>query len=310
MRAAAADKKKIDLQKEAVCLSVKLGMLRTKRRIQTEQIITDADKEMVHVAKSILESPELQAIDRWHGQVRSYLKSRCLPSPFRHGVYLIRLTLVSEVMEKLGEFERGQKELIETFMTYYTGVYEQRTDANSPLRQRLQSLYDPSDYPAPERVRRAFRFETQLWEIGTPGALKSLDRALYERELAKMQNVWDEARNAITQVLLKEFRDMTKRLADRLTPGEDGKPKVFRDSLVGNLQEWLDVFDQRALTDDDDLVALVQKARALISGIKPDTIRESEGLKAEVAQEMQLITERLDACIVEKPGRLIDLDDD
>jgi hypothetical protein len=301
--------KTIDLQRDAICLSLKLGMLRTRRRIATEQIVTDADKDMVHVAKSILESPELQAIQRWHGQVRAYLKRRCLPSPFRHGVYLIRLPLVSEVMERLGEFERGQQELIETFMAYYRGVYEQRTDPNSLLRQRLQSLYDPADYPSPERVRQAFCFEAQLWEIGTPGALKSLDRALYERELAKMQNVWDDARATITQVLLKEFRDMTRRLADRLTPGEDGKPKVFRDSLVGNLQEWLDVFDRRALTDDADLIALVQKARALISGLDPNTIRESEGLKAEIAQEMQDITAKLDACIIEKPGRLIDLDD-
>lgn len=302
-------KSKVDIQKEAICLNVKLSMLRTRRRIRTDQIQTDADPEMVHVAKDIFESKELQAINRHHGTIRNHLASRCLPSPFRSGVYLIRLKLVSEVMESLKLYEQAEQELIRQFMEFYKGIYEQRDNEESPLRKKLGTLYDPSDYPSPERVLKSFRFTTQLWEIGTPGALRSIDKALYQREAEKMENVWEEARQGITQVLLQEFRDMTSRMADRLTVGTDGKPKVFRDSLVGNLQEWLDIFDKRALTDDATLLEQVQKARKLIAGIKPEVIRDSESLKAEIAEEMQTITAKLDEVIVDRPGRLINLED-
>jgi hypothetical protein len=98
-------------------------------------------------------------------------------------------------------------------------------------------------------------------------------------------------------------------MADRLAPGEDGKPKIFRDTLVSNLQEWLDVFDKRALTDDQELIDYVKKARAMVSGIKPETVRESESLKAELASEMKNLTANLDKAIVERPGRMIQLED-
>jgi hypothetical protein len=307
--APAADQKKMDLQKEAVCLSVKMGMLRTRRRIKSDQIETDADKSMVHVAKDIMESEQLHAVEQFHGQVRAYLKGRCLPSPFRSGVYLIKLQLVGEVMDALGQFEQQQKELIEAFMTFYAECYEKRNDPEWETAKKLGSLFDASDYPDPAEVRKAFRFQTQIWEIGTPGALRKIDRALYEREAAKMQNVWEEARQSITGVLLQEFRDMTAKMADRLAPGEDGKPKIFRDTLVSNLQEWLDVFDKRALTDDQELIDYVKKARAMVSGIKPETVRESESLKAELASEMKNLTANLDKAIVERPGRMIQLED-
>lgn len=300
---------RIDIQKEAVCLSIKMGMLHTRRRIRTSQIVTDADPAMVHVAKDIFESEELQAISRHHGLIRTWLKMRCLPSPFRSGVYLIRLSLVSEVMDALNGFEQAEKQLIETFLKFYDTIYNQRNNETSDLSSKLGTLYNAEDYPNPRAVAQAFTFETQLWEIGTPGALRSVDRALYEREAAKMQNVWESARVSITQVLLTEFRDMTARMAERMVVGPDGKAKVFRETLVGNLQDWLDVFDKRAITDDATLLGQVQKARALIAGIDGKTLRDSESLKVEVAEGMQQITSTLDAAIIERPGRLIQMED-
>lgn len=300
---------KLDIQKEAVCLSLSLGMVRTRRRIQTEQITTDADPTLVHVAKDIFESQELQAINQHHGGIRAYLKTRCLPSPFKTGVYLIRVKLVSEVMDAMKNFEASERELIERFMTFYERVYATRDNIESPWRVKLGSLYDARDYPAPSVLKRAFKFSTQIWEIGTPGSLRAIDRALYEREAAKMANVWEEAKQSITTVLLTEFKDLTTRMSERLEVGADGKPKVFRDSVVNNLQEWLDVFEKRNLTDDENLIGLVTQARQLISGIDPKTIRTSEGLKQEMSDAMKSLTAQIEQAIVEVPGRQIDLED-
>ena len=302
-------KKKLDIQKEAICLSLKLGMLRTRRKVEAGAIETDADRSLLHVGKEILESAELKAVDQFRSDIKKYLRGRCLPSPFRSGVYLIRLALVEECMQFLTAAEATDKANIETFMTYYEQMYEKRHDLSNPMSQRLGSLYKAEDYPEPKKVRQTFQFEVQLWELSTPGALRTIDRALYEREAAKMQNVWQEAKDSIKQVLLTEFREMTARMAERLTVPPDGKPKVFRDSLVGNLQEWLDLFEKRDLADDEELKQLVNQARAMVSGIKPETIRDSDTLRQEIAQEMQSITSKLDQAIVERPGRKIELDE-
>jgi len=301
---------KLEIQKEAVCLSVKFGMLGTRRRIATESITTDADESMVHVAKDILESVELKRINQHRTLIRAYLDSRCLPSPFRAGVYLIRLSAISEVMDEVTRFEKIFFELVDQFVTFYQVVFDSRHDETSELRTRLGSLYDPGDYPTPEQVKKAFRFETSIWELGTPGALKAVNKALYDREVKKMENVWEQAKETVTNVMLSELRDMTARLTDRLTPGADGKVKIFRDSVVGNLQEWLDVFDKRALSDDTTLLASVQRARALVNGIDPRTLRDGEAYKKELASEMKSLTEQLDKAIIERPGRQINLNDE
>jgi hypothetical protein len=303
-------KPKLDIQKEAVCLSLKLGMLRTRRKVEAGAIETDADRSLLHIGKEILESTELKVVDQYRNDIKKYLKSRCLPSPFRSGVYLIRLTLVEEAMAFLTTAEEQDKANIQTFMTFYREMYEKRHDLTNQMSQRLGSLYKASDYPDPRKVEQSFIFEVQLWELSTPGSLRTIDRALYEREKAKMDNVWEQAQQQITQVLLTEFRDMTARMAERLAVPPDGKPKVFRDSLVGNLQEWLDLFEKRDLAKDEDLQKLVVKARAMVSGLKPEVIRDSEALRTEIATEMQKITAQLDQAIVERPGRKIELDEE
>ena len=303
-------KQKMDIQKEAICLSLKLGRLRTRRRIDSNMIETDADLQMVHVAKDIMESKELQAISQFMGEVKRYIRTRCLPSPFRAGIHLIRLALVEDVMAQLAGYEKQYWALVEAFMTFYEGIYLQRHDDDFDMKKKLGSLYRADDYPSPRKVRTTFEFDVQLWELATPGSLRTIDRALYEREAAKMQNVWEDARQQITQVLLTEFRDMTARMADRLTPGPDGKPKVFRDTLVGNLTEWLDLFEKRDLTKDEQLATYVKQARKMVYGIKPETLRESEGLRKEIAEEMQKITAQLDQAIIERPGRMIDLEEE
>lgn len=305
------ERQKLDIQKEAICLNLKFGRLGTRRKIRTSQIQTDADPEMVHVSKDILESDQLKQVIRYRSSViKNYLNARCLPSPFRSGVYLIKLTMIEDVMKKMKEFEAQDWINVQIFLEFYERVYAQRHDSDSDFAQKLGTLYNAQDYPHPSKVKDAFTMQVQLWELSTPGSLRTIDRALYEREAAKMQNVWKEAQAQITQVLLTEFRDMTARMAERLQSAPDGKPKVFRDSLVGNLQEWLDLFEKRDLSNDEQLMGFVNQARAMVNGLKPDAIRETTELREEIAQEMQKITNQLDQAIVERPGRRIEWEEE
>ena len=304
--------KKMDIQKEAVCLCLKLGRIQTRKKAETSAIQTDAQPELVHVSKVLFECDELKAIISHQDKVSAYIKARSLPSPFKTGVYLIRLSLVTEVMDWLEKQEAEQTRLVEAFMVFYDKLYAERHDPQSAWALKLASLYQPGDYPAPKRVKESFRFETQLWELSTPGALKAMDRALYQKELEKMQNVWEGAKAQIVQVLLGEFKKMTARMADRLAPGDDGKPKQFRamDSATKAFQQWLDLFDKRDLTNDEELTGLVNQARAMVQGLDPEEIRSNDVLRTEIAEEMGKLTKEVEKCIITKPARRIDLEEE
>ena len=297
------------IQDNAVCLSIQLGRPHTRRRVSNEAITTDAESRLVHVAKDIYESANLDAIAKHQASVYTYLRQRCLPSPFRRGIYLLSVKSVRNVMSQLQEFMAYQNQLIEEFLLWYAPIFDSRFDTDNPRAKALGSLYNPYDYPEPDRLRQAFSFEVQLWELNTPGKLQAIDMDLYRKEYEKMEATWNDAKDQITNVLLEEFKRMTSAMVERLTPNEDGTPKVFKNSLVGNLQDWLSIFDQRTLTDDTELVELVNKARGLVAGITPDQLRNSDTLKAQLSGEMQTITKALDSAIVDKPGRRISLED-
>jgi hypothetical protein len=288
------------IQNDAVILYLSIGRLRTRRKIAAGHVQSDIDPEMLHVSKDILEAPELAAIGQHDNELKAWIRARCLPSPFtRKGIALLPVRLIEDVMAKIDQNQAERLPLIDAFCL----AYELR---KAQAREKLHSAYDETDYPPIEAVRRTFTFECQLWELSTPGQMQSINRDLYQRELVKMNNMWAEASAMVTNVLLQEFRKLTDHLSDRLQPGPDGKAKRLHDTTLTNLTQWLDLFQARNLTDDADLVATVQRARAIIHNITPEQVRETGTLRNQLASDFADITKALDEQIVNAPIRAID----
>jgi hypothetical protein len=99
-------------------------------------------------------------------------------------------------------------------------------------------------------------------------------------------------------------------MQERLAPGEDGRPKAFRDSLVSNLAEFLDGFSLRNLTNDRQCEALVERLRKLLTGVDADDLRTSDTLRARVAAGIDKVKAKLDPLVVERGSRDISFEDD
>lgn len=307
------------LQQNAVILTLERGILRTRKRINSNAVQSDADPDVLHVAKDILESEQLKAIAEQDRIIGNYVKARSLPSPFKSGFYLLPVRLVSEVVDQLDQLKAERETLVKIFLASYERAKdnaEAGTDEIDSIftqaKEKLGSLYNPQDYPAVEKVREKFFMTVQILELQTPGKLKAISKDLYEREVAKMESVWEDASAKIVNILLCEFQELTSHLVDRLTPdagGEEGKKKkALRTSTVKNLNDWLGLFDARNLANDDSLKALVQKARLAIAGIDAEDLREDDTLKAVVAEQFSKIKDEIDQAVIAAPQRRIDFD--
>jgi hypothetical protein len=100
--------------------------------------VVDADKALIRVSKTLLDSPELQAIRTLDGDIRHFLYDMCLP--FEVGIHLLPLGLVETVDERLQEFKDKRGELVETFLSAYPRLCQEAAG-------RLRTLYNPADYP-------------------------------------------------------------------------------------------------------------------------------------------------------------------
>jgi hypothetical protein len=99
-------------------------------------------------------------------------------------------------------------------------------------------------------------------------------------------------------------------MVERLTPGDDGRPKVFRDSLVSNLADFLETFEARNLANNADLAAHVATARQLLSGLTPDRLRTSQGAREVLAERFGALKTALDATLIDAPRRKFGSDDE
>ncbi len=289
-----------DLAQKTVCLKVHLGLVGNSRKVSNSQVEVDADKQLIRVSKTLLDSVELQAIKTLDGEVRRYLYDNCLP--FESGIQLVPLPQIETVDKKLREYAQKRLELADAFVGAYPRLCEQAAG-------RLRTLYNPNDYPPVDIVRSHFAFSWRYVSFGVPGQLKEISARIFEDEREKAGRMMAEASSEIQQVLRAALAEMVAHLRDRLADQADGKPQRVRESTVQKLRNFLDTFDFRNVTDDQELKEQVEKARQLLSGVSTDAIRNTAELRARVKDGMTEIAQRLDTMVADRVGRKFRLDE-
>lgn len=292
--------KAVNIADTAVVLNLFFGGPGNSRKVDSDQVKVDADPDAIHVSKELLDSKEYRAV--WHhvGTVKSYLGTRCLPSFFRRGFYLLPVELVSEVDTKLTEFRAEWDGLVKKFIRKYPNAIE-------AAKARLNKLYDPADYPSVDVVQRAFRFEVRYLAFSTPGKLQSISKALFKREQQKAERYWAEAAVEIQTALRTSMSELVIRMVDRLGGSSNGKKKVFRDSTVTKMEEFLDLFQKRNIVNDAETEVLVGKAKGLLKGVDANILRTDEEARMQVRQGFEKIKESLDTMLMDRPKRKLAL---
>lgn len=283
-----------DLAQRTVCVKVRLGRLGNTRKVSNSQVEVDTDKSLIRVSKHLLDSQELREVANFDGEIRRYLYDTCLP--FEAGIHLCPLPLLEQMEAKLRDFAARRQELVVGFLVAYPRLCQDAA-------KRLRSLYNPGDYPPVEHVERQFTFLWQYISFGVPEQLREISTRIWQEEREKAAQVMAEAGHEIQQVLRTAMAELVKHMRDRLKDGPDGKPLRFKETTVSNLVEFLGTFDFRNVTDDEELKALVDRARTILGGVDAEALRTTTDLRARVQQEMADLAAELDTMIVKKPGR-------
>ena len=170
--------------------------------------------------------------------------------------------------------------------------------------ERLGRLFNPADYP--ETVVGLFDVSWDFPSIEPPDYLRDLNPALYEAERARVAARFDEAVQLAEQAFQEEFAKLVGHLTERISgTGEDGERKVFRDSAVGNLQEFFARFKSLNVGNSAQLDELVAQAQQAVRGVAAKDLRGSSDLRQRVATELSRVQSDLDGMLVSRPRRRI-----
>lgn len=263
------------LQDKVVLLLLTLRAPGNERTVRDKSIVkTDANLGRLHVGKRLLECKEQQAIQILDGQMRDWVARLALPSPFKAGTHVIALGLLDTIDKGLLEFQTQRCDAIDRLAE----VYE---EAKTEARQQLGTLYREEEYLSPDALREAYSMRWQYVTLAPPDQMKMLNAEIFERERGRLQEQWDSAvgdmRDALRVGLAELVNDMVARLAD---PDKKFKPT----KLLARFDEFLSTFEARNVTSDDELNALAQTARSILTGVDTEALTKSKEIREQVRE--------------------------
>jgi len=290
------------LNESSILMRLSFGKTGNIRQADLGKVSTEgADKARLKLGKVLFTSDEFSAIGTFDGTMTSWVQSRAIGCDIGYkGVAILPLTLLASVEAKLEEGKQLRAELVEKFLA----VYDQERET---ARGLMKEQFKESNYPPVDEARQKFRLN---WSYVTFEVPKSLPAELREREGKKLEQKFAEVEQQVVDAMRESFRGLIAHLAESLTPKADGKQKKFYDTTITKLVEFLALFKDRNIMDDDQLAKLAEQAQRVIGGITPEKIRENASLQKSLREEAEKLNGAITELIVTAPRRKMNLDDD
>ena len=290
------------LRTTMAAVRISLRWLGIRKSLTADQKAQAADTfgaagEFLSAGKKLLDNshPAFKNVTAVKNRVVQYWKSMSLPYP-EPGIRLIR-------QDRIDEFDARMRDFREELEEAAWRLDEHFAELRSAARERLGSLYNPADYP--DTLVGMFAIEHDFPSIEPPEYLRRLNPDLYAQECQRVQERFGEAVRLAEEAFIGELAKIVSHLTERLAGDADGKPKIFRDSAIGNLTEFFERFRELNVCGNEELDNLVADAQRIVRGVEPRQLRDNRGLRQHMASELSRVQSVLDGLLVDRPRRNI-----
>ena len=276
---------------------------KTVRSSNYKHLQGTVDTDSIRVAKKLLESPEFKKINKLDSQMGGWLRKVALPSFLRRGVYILPIKLVDSTDDVLTSYRTERGEAVDELLAVYPALIEQDRD-------KLGPEFNAEDYPRPEILKASFYVSSRYVSLETPDKLEDISASIFKREKDRVSQMWDSATDNIRNLLRYTFQELLDNMVKAIRPAEEGEKKRFRASTANNLLEFLATFDPRNITNDDELLNIVNKCKDILGSGNPELLRKNEELRTQTYAALSDIKVQIDAMAVVKPKRKITFEED
>jgi hypothetical protein len=255
------------------------------RRVSQEVDTTNGTRARAgNYNKNLLAGTQkLDNIVKFAANARAWHNANTLPWS-DNGLRLLPVENFLRYKERLAVWEEEYNALVQDFLTSYPSLVD-------AAAFQLGNLFDRSEYPEVNDISDKFRFRYMFSPVPTAGDWRisvgqqardelesQCNNAIQERVQGAMKEAWSRLHECLSHV--------SERLGDN---NEEGKRKVFRDSLVDNAHELIDMLKVLNVTKDPEL----ERARVLMSqtftGLEAKDLRDSDATRRGVKTEVDAI---------------------
>lgn len=293
-----------NLFEKVVLINLKMPAFSGITRVRPGTIVGDWEERRAAHHKKILDCEELRACLAFRREVRNWVRKRSIPSFFRSGMHTIAAKSAMRICDYLKERADELPSLVGAFLAKVEEVEEQD-------KRLLGSLYDPEDYLEPDEIASQFGIDWTIITLSAPGEkVAELAPEFFLEERAKfVQDKQDELDNA--KAYLRGFvLEVARHITERLGTKKDGKPMVFRDTLLEDAKLLFEEFDALNFAGDDELARVVERMKKALRGgnVPLDALRSDADLRGKTEKVMTGIKRTLDGLLIERPSRNLTLE--
>lgn len=270
--------------------------LSTEQRAQAADAF-GAEGSYLSAGKKLIDTSHaaFKSVTAVRSQVLGFWRSLTVPFP-EAGIRLIR-------RDEIGLFDVKMTSLRQELAEAVTNLDNDYAELKSAARRRLGRLFNAADYP--ETLVGLFAVSWDYPNVDPPSYLRQLSPALYEEEARRVAVRFDEAVALAEQAFTQEFSNLIAHLTERLSGGDDGKARVFRDSAVANLADFFGRFTHLNVRSSEQLDQLVEQAQRIVRGVRPQALRDDTSLRQRIASQLASVQSQVEGLLVDRPRRRI-----
>lgn len=263
-------------------LSISIWTAKKKDKTASEDVtrLNNAKRGVAGVTKRLLgDCAELDAVQKFAGNTRNAHYAATMPWS-DSGLRLLPTARYFAYHKQMTDLRDEFHRLVANFLSAYSWEITQ-------AQAKLGNLFNVSEYPNSDELAKKFRFaityiplpETGDWRVDmereTQDALRAQYADAYAAQLkGAMGDLWSRTHGVLA------------RMSERLDYADHEKKKIFRDSLVENVTEMVDLLRSCNVTHDAEMARMADRLEQTLRGVTPDALREDATLRAETKRSI------------------------
>ena len=278
--------------------NLQVSIWTASKKVPTGEVsLGNTDETLFRINKDLVEKSVLKPIRQQAQQAGEILHNRALPFNIR-GIYYIPNQNISSVIEKVNSIRDLFWQKVDEFCHHYDEYRQQ-------AQQRLNGHFREEDYPNSCDIRDKFNWNLQMMQFSSPNRMQFVTEAMYREAMDNFNREIQEFRDNSVLLLREKFKGLVDHVMDRLSPDETGNRKIFRNSMVDNLKQFIHDFQSLNITNDTQLAEEIHKVSLLVDGVDANSLRNSENLAEHVNQIMGRVQANVDLLIETAPKRRV-----
>lgn len=275
----------MNIVKNAMLIRLNISQWSARKQDKTASLSVyekyNVESTMGKFTKGLVSKEHLKEVKKIANAARNYYYENTLPWS-KDGNRLLPSKNYMEFSKEMSKYKREFEEGIENLKINYQNFIK---DAEC----KLGTLFNPSDYP--DEITKYYEFTVDINPVPTSNDFRI---NLNNEEIEKIQQFIEKRTKAQIEAVNNDLWQRFYKAINNIITKLSDPNAIFRDSLIGNLNNLIDLLPKLNITEDTDLITLTNTAKNKLGNLnvtnlrtKPEARIEANNIAKEILLDME-----------------------